>query len=601
MALTTRRPMTTAAAETGPHAPKPTSSATSNTSSHLTVPSNDPDDSSSTLGSTEPTAHSSPPASVSGFDSSRSVHKAVTPLPFLKVIVISSVLFCNSFNTTVLIPFVPFMVEDWGIGNRDEVGKYSGFILASYMFGQMIFSYPIGLAADIVGRKPALLIGLMGSCVFTFLFGFAPGFYWALVFRFICGSLNGIVSITKTTLSEITDSTNQGMAFSILGLARAVGLVVGPAVGGFLSQPAKKYPIFFPPGSIFDSYPYALPCLFGSAVSGLGFLASVFILEETMKFDDGKGTTNILETMRTWLSWRSGSDRSDTEAGVSADRNGESEPLLGDYSSHLQPDDASNGHNRRPTGDTVSEVSVTATIPKDKRMSVWDMLNDPKIFLTMMLYTAISALYIQYDEIFSLWSRTSWEEGGLSFDTSNIGVVFSVGGVALFVYQIFMYAPIERALGPLKTFKWGIIFSLPAFVILPNTGLLHTPSEASASWLIWGIVFVCQCLRTCAGLQAFTSSFIMTANSTPAHSRGSANGLSQSFGAFSRMVGPVFAGNVFSWSVSTKLPNPLDFHLIFYILALSTVGIYAVANMVPRDVDYRIEESMELQEEDDEA
>jgi hypothetical protein len=95
----------------------------------------------------------------------------------------------------------------------------------------------------------------------------------------------------------------------------------------------------------------------------------------------------------------------------------------------------------------------------------------------------------------------SWEYGGLNFDTSHIGLVFSIGGISLFIYQLFLYAPIERRFGPLKTFRWGIIFSIPVFFIIPNVGLLHSDSEINANWMIWTATIGCQCLRTCAALQ----------------------------------------------------------------------------------------------------
>ena len=130
----------------------------------------------------------------------------------------------------------------------------------------------------------------------------------------------------------------------------------------------------------------------------------------------------------------------------------------------------------------------------------------------------------------------TWGNGGLNFDTSQIGTIFSLGGIFLFTYQLFLYARIERWLGPLRTFRWGIILSIPVFFVLPNVGLLHRDAETYPNWMIWAATVACQCLRTCGALQAFTSSFIMTANSCPSHSRGSANGLTQSFGAASRMV-----------------------------------------------------------------
>ncbi|KAJ3095020.1 hypothetical protein HDU97_007351 [Phlyctochytrium planicorne] len=393
------------------------------------------------------------------------VEKKMTPLPWLKTLVISSVLFCNSFNTTVLLPFVAFMVEDFGVAKSPEdVGKFSGFMLASYMAGQMIFSYPWGVAADVWGRKPSLLVGLLGSCLCTILFGFSPNFASALVLRALCGSLNGIVSITKTTLSEITDQTNQGTAFGVLGVARAIGLVVGPAVGGTLSQVHEK-------------------------------------------------------------------DSTETE-----------------------------GRVKKRKGP----------------MTAWELMMDRKIALTIAIY----------DEVFSLWAKEPFRRGGLNFTTSDIGIVFSAGGAVLFGYQLLIYPVLERKMGSLKTFRWGIILCIPVFLLLPNVtsfGQLASPP--------WG-----DDIGNVANITApaaFTSSFLMTANSCPSHSRGSANGVSQSFGALGRMVGPVFAGNVFSWSVGNGLGAPFDFHLTFYLLAFISVGIYMASLYVPADVDFRMEDDDE--------
>ncbi|KAJ3106700.1 hypothetical protein HDU96_008137 [Phlyctochytrium bullatum] len=82
----------------------------------------------------------------------------------------------------------------------------------------------------------------------------------------------------------------------------------------------------------------------------------------------------------------------------------------------------------------------------------------------------------------------------------------------------------------------------------------------------------------------------MTGNVCPSHSRGAANGVAQSFGALGRMIGPILAGNVFSWSVENGLPAPFDFHLLFYLLGLTSAGIYVASLYVPPEVDFRVDE-----------
>ncbi|KAI8854161.1 hypothetical protein BC829DRAFT_219064, partial [Chytridium lagenaria] len=156
-----------------------------------------------------------------------------TPLPWLKTLTISSVLFCNSFNTTVLLPFIAFMVEDFRYRpisrRRGKVQRFHARLLHDRPNDLLL---PMGHRRRRLGPQTLSSHWSLGSCICTTLFGFSPNFATALLLRFLCGSLNGIVSITKTTLSEITDQTNQGQAFGVLGVARAIGLVVGPAVGG---------------------------------------------------------------------------------------------------------------------------------------------------------------------------------------------------------------------------------------------------------------------------------------------------------------------------------------------------------------------------------
>ncbi|KAJ3155796.1 hypothetical protein HK101_001521 [Irineochytrium annulatum] len=417
--------------------------------------------------------------------------------------------------------------------------------------GQMLFSYPWGIFADTVGRKPALLIGLAGSSICITLFGLSPTFAVALTLRAICGSLNGIVSITKTVISEICSQENQGQAFGILGVARAVGLIVGPAAGGFLSQLGDKYPQLFPPGSLVAQFPYAVPCLLGGLISLLGFVAAYLILDETKAVpvtSKLEPVTNAAADERTALL---ATARVDSTADLEAD-------------------------------DIVKEA-------RSGPLPAWKLLADKKISLTIALYALISGLYIQYDEVFSLWSKEPISSGGLSFTTSDIGTVFAFGGVFLFVYQIFIFPRMERAFGSLRCFRMGVLLCIPVFLLVPNLSDLVPEGEVKAGWSVWVSVIALQALRTCASLQAFTSSFIMTSNACPSHSRGSANGISQSFGAFGRMVGPIFAGNVFSWSLSSGLPAPFDFHLLFYLLAVISVGVYGVSLWVEDSIDYRVD------------
>lgn len=156
---------------------------------------------------------------------------------------------------SVLMPFLSFMIGDFHIApDVEDIGTYSGYLVSSFMLGQLLFSFVWGILSDKYGRRPVLLFGLFTTSLAFLAFGFSTTFYMALALRGLTGVVNGIVGVCKTYMSEITDSSNQARGFSIFGVARGMGMIFGPIIGGFLSMPAQKYPAYFPKGSIFDMY-----------------------------------------------------------------------------------------------------------------------------------------------------------------------------------------------------------------------------------------------------------------------------------------------------------------------------------------------------------
>ena len=76
-----------------------------------------------------------------------------------------------------------------------QVGRYAGYIAATYSLAQFISAPCWGWASDRVGRRPTLLVGLTGTLVSTVLFGLATSFVWAIVVRCLWGVLNGNLGV----------------------------------------------------------------------------------------------------------------------------------------------------------------------------------------------------------------------------------------------------------------------------------------------------------------------------------------------------------------------------------------------------------------------
>jgi MFS family permease len=71
--------------------------------------------------------------------------------------------------------------------------------------------------SDKIGRRPVLLIGLIGNTITILAFGQSHTLTWAIASRAACGFLNGNIGVAKSVMGEITDATNQAKGFSIFG------------------------------------------------------------------------------------------------------------------------------------------------------------------------------------------------------------------------------------------------------------------------------------------------------------------------------------------------------------------------------------------------
>eukprot|EP00871_Galdieria_phlegrea_P004653 jgi/Galph1/5189/GphlegSOOS_G3855.1 len=207
-----------------------------------------------------------------------------TPLPTLRLIILGLAVLADAFSVTIVYPFAPFLVRDlmhipeW---RQNEVGYYSGLVASCFTLGSMFGSPLWGALSDQIGRRPVILVGLFGDFIFINFFGMASNIVTALLFRFLHGLSSGNIAVAKTYLADITDASNESVAFGLIGLTFGVGVVIGPVIGGFLSRPSAHLPQYFPPNSFFDRHPYLLPCSIVSLYVFVDLIFAYFFLDES--------------------------------------------------------------------------------------------------------------------------------------------------------------------------------------------------------------------------------------------------------------------------------------------------------------------------------
>ncbi len=156
----------------------------------------------------------------------------------------------------IVIPILPFYVEHFG-----GSGKDMGMLMAIYSIMQFIFSPIWGSLSDHYGRKPILLLGIIGNVVSQILYGLVGDFAQAGIFEpqtaltllIAARGLAGILSSATlpTAMAIIGDSTShheRGGGMGLVGAAMGVGMVLGPGIGGMMSGISLSAPFYFAAG-----------------------------------------------------------------------------------------------------------------------------------------------------------------------------------------------------------------------------------------------------------------------------------------------------------------------------------------------------------------
>jgi DHA1 family multidrug resistance protein-like MFS transporter len=182
----------------------------------------------------------------------------------------------------VIIPIIPFYMENLGAG-----GTELGLLVASYAAMRLIFSPIWGSLSDRVGRKPILMIGILGYGITMVVFGLATKLWMLFAARILSGILSSATS--PTTMAYIGDSTSKedrGGGMGILGAAVGLGTIFGPALGGLFAGQSLSIPFFIAGGM---------------SILGL-FLIAIFLPESlpTQARQSSSKGIQLLEVRRWW-------------------------------------------------------------------------------------------------------------------------------------------------------------------------------------------------------------------------------------------------------------------------------------------------------------
>ena len=156
-----------------------------------------------------------------------------TPLPTIPMVVLSITLLGEFLTANVSTPFLIFMVEGFDeFGEGSDVGFYSGLLVSTFFFTQFITSLLWATVAEKHGRRIVLFLSLLGGSLTCALFGTSKTLKQAVAIRLMQGVFGGAIGVARGCVPIISDPSNEGRAYAILGFCWGMGGVGGAIIGG---------------------------------------------------------------------------------------------------------------------------------------------------------------------------------------------------------------------------------------------------------------------------------------------------------------------------------------------------------------------------------
>ena len=156
------------------------------------------------------------------------------------LVIIFITVFIDLVGFGIIIPLLPFYAESFG-ANAFTIGLLG----TSFSLMQFVFSPVWGRWSDKIGRKPIILVGLLGSCLSYVTMALAGSLVLLFVARIIGGIAGANVATAQAYIADITTPEDRARGMGLMGTAFGLGFIFGPAIGGLLSRVSPETPMWF--------------------------------------------------------------------------------------------------------------------------------------------------------------------------------------------------------------------------------------------------------------------------------------------------------------------------------------------------------------------
>lgn len=165
----------------------------------------------------------------------------------------------------IIIPVTPHLIQELTSCTVSEASRYGGWLMFAYAFMQFLCAPIIGGLSDRYGRRPVLLMSLLGFGLDYLLLAVAPSIGWLFFGRVMAGIFGASFTTASAYIADISTPEKRAQNFGMIGMAFGLGFIIGPVMGGVLGQFGTRVPFYASAG-----------------LTMLNFLYGLFILPESL-------------------------------------------------------------------------------------------------------------------------------------------------------------------------------------------------------------------------------------------------------------------------------------------------------------------------------
>lgn len=170
----------------------------------------------------------------------------------------------------IIIPLNPYLAEAFGASPLQV-----GLLMSVYSLMQFLAAPVWGQLSDRHGRRPIILISLLGAALAHAGFAMSTSLAGLMIMRGLAGLFGGNISTAMAYIADITTEQNRSKGMGLVGAAFGLGFMCGPVIGGVFADSGR----FFGQGPPFNE---SFPALIAALICLVNFLAALRYLPESL-------------------------------------------------------------------------------------------------------------------------------------------------------------------------------------------------------------------------------------------------------------------------------------------------------------------------------